>query len=292
MSLAGTLLQKSTKKFYILNPSAWPTKQAHVVLLCNTKVPYRLHLVSIYKGNPVPKKANWSLTYGSGSQSLCFHITRKNLNHTTYQRDMDWTQNSSRNALWNSSKSNSDLDLWPMDLVLYHDTPSIYKEYFCERKLKSINALLRYGPDTKSGWTDGRTDVVTDGQTDGRTDRRTDGRMDSSKPLVPQPELRSGRGSYRLASVCPSVRLSVCPSVRLSVSKNFNIGHNFCTVRGRAFIFYTSVPCDKTFPLVPIFFIMCPWPWPLTFIWKTLTLDITIDIRDRALIFDMCVPCD
>ena len=55
-------------------------------------------------------------------------------------------------------------------------------------------------------------------------------------------------------SVCPSVRLSV----RLSVSKNFNIGHNFCTVRGRAFIFCMSVPCDKTFPLVQKFSIMLP----------------------------------
>ena len=46
--------------------------------------------------------------------------------------------------------------------------------------------------------------------------------------------------------------ITVCQSV----SKNFNIGHYFCTVRGRTFIFYMSVPRDKTFPLVPNVLIM------------------------------------
>ena len=63
-------------------------------------------------------------------------------------------------------------------------------------------------------------------------------------------------------------------TVYLSVSKNFNIGHYFCTLRNRAFIFYMSVPRDKTFLLVPKVLIM--WPWPLTYIWKKLTLAITI----------------
>jgi hypothetical protein len=41
--------------------------------------------------------------------------------------------------------------------------------------------------------------------------------------------------------------------------KNFNLGHNFCLVGGRAFIFYMCIPSGKTFHLIP-------WPW-LTDIW-------------------------
>ena len=46
----------------------------------------------------------------------------------------------------------------------------------------------------------------------------------------------------------PSVPLSVCLSV---CHKNFNIGHNFCTITDRALILGMCVPCDKTFPVVP-----------------------------------------
>ena len=42
-----------------------------------------------------------------------------------------------------------------------------------------------------------------------------------------------------------SVLLSVCPS------KNFNIGHNFSTLRDKSFIFGMCDPYDKTFPTVP-----------------------------------------
>ena len=49
-----------------------------------------------------------------------------------------------------------------------------------------------------------------------------------------------------------SVRPSVCLSVCLSVChKNFNLGHNFCTITDRALILGMCVPCDKTFPVVP-----------------------------------------
>ena len=40
--------------------------------------------------------------------------------------------------------------------------------------------------------------------------------------------------------------------IRLSVRhKNFNLGHNFCTITGRALILGMCVLCDKTFPMVP-----------------------------------------
>ena len=42
--------------------------------------------------------------------------------------------------------------------------------------------------------------------------------------------------------------LSVCLSV---CHKNFNLGHNFCTITDRALILGMCVPCDKTFPVVP-----------------------------------------
>ena len=32
---------------------------------------------------------------------------------------------------------------------------------------------------------------------------------------------------------------------------NFNLGHNFLTRRGRAFILHMCIPCDKTFHIVP-----------------------------------------
>ena len=69
---------------------------------------------------------------------------------------------------------------------------------------------------------------------------------------------------------------------------NFNLDHNFWTVRDRAFIFHMCTPYDKTFPSVP----------------NVLTLTVTFDlhfknfnldhnfwtVRDRAFIFHMCIP--
>jgi hypothetical protein len=59
--------------------------------------------------------------------------------------------------------------------------------------------------------------------------------------------------------------------------KNFNLGHNFWFVGGRAFIFHLCIPSGKTFLLIS-----WPWhsdlgPWSLTFFSKTLTLVITFD---------------
>ena len=54
-------------------------------------------------------------------------------------------------------------------------------------------------------------------------------------------------GAYSFWPVC----LSVHPFFHLFVCKNFYIGHIFWLVRCRAFIFHMSIPCDKTFLLVP-----------------------------------------
>ena len=56
--------------------------------------------------------------------------------------------------------------------------------------------------------------------------------------LIFVPRFRKSEGTLNLS------RPSVC-------HKNFNLGHNFGTVTGRALIFGMCVPCDKTFPMVP-----------------------------------------
>ena len=43
------------------------------------------------------------------------------------------------------------------------------------------------------------------------------------------------------------------------------------------YVFHMSIPCDKNFPWVPLFFTMWPWPWSLTHFLKTLTLLITFE---------------
>ena len=54
--------------------------------------------------------------------------------------------------------------------------------------------------------------------------------------------------------LCPRIdRSGACSlwPVRFFVHKNFNIGHIFWLVRVKAFIFHMSIPCDKSFLLVP-----------------------------------------
>ena len=50
----------------------------------------------------------------------------------------------------------------------------------------------------------------------------------------------------------------------------------------RALIFHMYIPCDKTYPLVPLFFTLWPWPWSLTHFLKTLTLR-------HVITFEQCV---
>ena len=50
--------------------------------------------------------------------------------------------------------------------------------------------------------------------------------------------------------------------------ENLNLAYNFWTVSARVFIFHLSIPCDKTFPWVPFFLTLWPWPLNLTYCWK------------------------
>ena len=59
--------------------------------------------------------------------------------------------------------------------------------------------------------------------------------------------------------------------------KNFNLVNNFWTVSSKALIFHMSIPCDKTFQWVPLFFTMWPWPSCLIYFLKTLNLLITFE---------------
>ena len=75
-------------------------------------------------------------------------------------------------------------------------------------------------------------------------------------------------------SYCRTPGVGVGVSVRVCVHKNFNLAYNSWTTIGKAFIFHLRISCDKNFPWVPIFLILWPWPWSLTYFQKTLTLAI------------------
>ena len=55
--------------------------------------------------------------------------------------------------------------------------------------------------------------------------------------------------------------LSFCPPIW-----NFNIANNFWPMSARTLIFHMSIPCDKTFPWVPINML-----YPVTFIFDIVT---------------------
>ena len=71
--------------------------------------------------------------------------------------------------------------------------------------------------------------------------------------------------------------------------KNFNLGHIFQTRSDRAFILHMCIPCDKTFQMVPYYLTLWPWPWSLTYFWKTLTLAITFKPEVIGLSYCTCV---
>ena len=68
------------------------------------------------------------------------------------------------------------------------------------------------------------------------------------------------------------------------IFENFNPANNFWTVSSRTLIFHMNIPCEQTFPWVPLFLTLWPWPWSLIHFWerKTLTLLIT---------FEQCLKC-
>ena len=73
---------------------------------------------------------------------------------------------------------------------------------------------------------------------------------------------------------------------------NFNLTNNFWTVSARAMIVHISIPCDKTFPWVPFFFTMWPWPWSLTIFENFKLANNFWTVSARALIFNMSISSD
>ena len=49
------------------------------------------------------------------------------------------------------------------------------------------------------------------------------------------------------------------------------------------------IPCDKTFHMVPKFLTSWPWPWSLTYFWKTLSLAITFLPEVIGLSYCTCI---
>ena len=88
--------------------------------------------------------------------------------------------------------------------------------------------------------------------------------------LCPRVQRSGGILFWSCLSLCHSVIMSFCHDLW-----NFNLANNFWTVNARAWIFHMSIPCDKTFSWVPLFFTLWAWPWSLTHFLKTLTLLIT-----------------
>ena len=57
--------------------------------------------------------------------------------------------------------------------------------------------------------------------------------------------------------------------------KKLNLDHNLWSRSDRVLILHTSIPCDKTFLLIPIFLTLWPWPW----LWPTFEKDSNLLAR-------------
>ena len=74
--------------------------------------------------------------------------------------------------------------------------------------------------------------------------------------------------------------------------KNFNLGHSFLTRRVRTFILHMYIPCDKTFPWVPIFFYLLTLTLKFDLLLKNFNLGNSFLTRiGRVILFHMCIPC-
>ena len=73
--------------------------------------------------------------------------------------------------------------------------------------------------------------------------------------------------------LCPQDRRSgdivFVLSAILSSSLKLYLANSFWTVSARALVFHMSIPCDKTFPYVPLLFTIWLWPWSMTHFLKT-----------------------
>ena len=80
-----------------------------------------------------------------------------------------------------------------------------------------------------------------------------------------------------LFSILRWVRTFTYPVSNFTIAKNFNHGYNFWMVGITTLILHMSVHCDKIFPMIPTNLTLWPWPWCLTYLSKTLKLDISFE---------------
>jgi hypothetical protein len=73
------------------------------------------------------------------------------------------------------------------------------------------------------------------------------------------------------------VRTFTYPVSNFTIAKNFNHGCNFWMVGITTLIFHMSGHGDEIFPRIPTNMTLWPWPWGLTYLLKTLKLDISFE---------------
>ena len=94
--------------------------------------------------------------------------------------------------------------------------------------------------------------------------------------------------TYSYARYVLPVYLPVC-----LWKKTFYLGHNFGTLRERDLIFGMHTHLIKPNQMTSRSMILWHWPWPLTYIKKTITFTITLETsRVRAFVLNMCISCD
>ena len=120
---------------------------------------------------------------------------------------------------------------------------------------------------------------IRPGADPGRGQNRSPG-SPSSRNFFFRPEGDSDKpnGQQWSRSMWEEVLLFLVPfrsDLLIYISKNFNLCHNVLTIRGRTFIFHVYISCDEAFMIMSK--LVDLWPWPLIFIWITLTKVITLE---------------
>ena len=68
----------------------------------------------------------------------------------------------------------------------------------------------------------------------------------------------------------------------------FHLDYNLWAIEHRTFKFHMCLPFDKTFPTIPKYSTLWPWPWSLTYICKNLKLSITlIEVQFSSLTYKL-----
>ena len=73
------------------------------------------------------------------------------------------------------------------------------------------------------------------------------------------------------------------------MDKNFNLGHNYIYIKPLKIEISYVYSLWQDLSHGTIIFTLLPWPWSLTYFWKTLTLDITFKPEVIRLSYCTCV---